>query len=396
MTRVEMKENGEWASASFDVSLLEGVCSTGLLEYRLVAGGAQLKPRINRVGAVSIGQHEFVVQPKASFSSVLFMLGYARDPGFQVDEISGTGSELFPVLAETLARFAERALGGGVLQGYRSYDETAVTVRGRVRFSDQMARRGSQLLPVELTYDEFTVDIAENQILRAAAQLLLGIPGVDARIRRRLTHVESRLEGVSLLRRGAELPTWTPTRLNARYHSALRFAELVIAGLTPSSLGSGERIASFVVDLSEAFEGFVAKALSEAYAGTSTGVSRGQYSMYLDDERRQLVRPDFVHLVGGRPQVVVDAKYKLGDPRVADLYQMLAYCSVLGLRSGTLIYISDGQQDADRLASVRGTSVVVRTARVDVSAPPKQMIDRLHGIARESLLRARVSESTNR
>jgi 5-methylcytosine-specific restriction enzyme subunit McrC len=382
MTRLDLHENGGWSPAPFDAEVIERACDTGLLESKITSAGPQVKPQLNRVGAVAVGGHEIVVQPKAPFSSVLFMLGYAADPGFRPDEVDGTGDDLFPAIAETYARLMERALGRGVLQGYRRLDETAVAIRGRIRFSDQMSRRAGQLLPVELTVDDYTVDIAENQLLRAAARLLLTLPRVTKEARRRLVHLESRLVDATLVRPGSGPPSWQPTRLNERYHPALRFAELILARVAPSTTGDGHAVASFVVNMAEAFEGFVTAALTKSFAAVSTGVSVGQYPTHLDRERKQSIRPDFVHLVGGVPAVVVDAKYKTGAPRVEDLYQMLAYCTVMGLDVGTLLYVSGSAVPPRQLTSVARTPVMIQTIRVDVTSKPPAMIDALGAIAR--------------
>ncbi|PPF54247.1 restriction endonuclease [Clavibacter michiganensis] len=378
MTRLEVPENGDWVPAPFESDTIEAACAVGLFESRSVRGVVQLKPLLNRVGAVAIGVDELIVRPKAPFSSVLFMLGYARDPGFRPDEVAGGGTALFPAIAETYARLMERALGRGVLQGYLRLDETALTVRGRIRFSDQIARRGGQMLPVELTVDEYTTDIAENQILRAGARLLLATPRVPDDARRRLAHLESRLTEASALALGGVLPAWQPSRLNARYHPALRFAESILRRLSPSTTGDGQPIASFVVNMAEAFEGFVTTALAASFAGTSRGVSTSQYPTHLDEGRAQPIRPDFVHSVGGVPRIVVDAKYKTGAARVEDLYQMLAYCTVLGLSEGTLIYVAEGPDTRSSESTVRRAGIRLHTARVDVSLPPAQMLERLH------------------
>ena len=382
MTRLDLHENGGWSPVPFDADVIERACETGLLESKITSAGPQVKPQLNRVGAVAVGGHEIVVQPKAPFSSVLFMLGYAADPGFRPDEVDGTGDDLFPAVAETYARLMERALGRGILQGYRRLDETAVAIRGRIRFSDQMSRRGGQLLPVELTVDDYTVDIAENQLLRAAARLLLTLPRLTKEARRRLVHLESRLVDASLVRPGAGLPSWQPTRLNERYQPAVRFAELILARVAPSTTAGGEAVASFVVNMAEAFEGFVTAALTESFAAVSTGVSVGQYPTHLDCERKQPIRPDFVHLVGGVPAVVVDAKYKIGSLRVEDLYQMLAYCTVLGLDEGTLIYVADTAALPGQRTSIALSTVVVQSVRVDVTLAPRDMVEVLRQFVR--------------
>jgi 5-methylcytosine-specific restriction enzyme subunit McrC len=383
MTRLELPENSDWADAPFEPDTVEMACATGLFEARTVRGVAQLRPRLNRVGAVAVGGDELLVNPKAPFSSVLFMLAYARDPGFRPDEVSGGGTALFPAIAETYARLMERALGRGVLQGYRRLDESALTVRGRIRFSDQIARRGGQMVPIELTVDEYTTDIAENRILRAGARLLLAMPRVTEASRRRLVHLESRLAEVALLPAGGVLPAWQSSRLNSRYHPALRFAESILRRLTPSTTGDGRPVASFVVNMAEAFEGFVTTALSASFTEASGGVSTAQYITHLDEERTQTIRPDFVHADGLVPRVVVDAKYKTGAARVEDLYQVLAYCTVLGLDEGTLVYVADRGDAHSRISTIRGAGVRIRIARLDVTVPPELMLARLQSLRSE-------------
>ena len=381
MTRLEMPENGGWTQAPFAAGVIEQACMTGLVESKLTSTGAQVKPQLNHVGSVAIGTDEFVVQPKAPFASVLFMLGYASDPGFRPEEVSGAGDSLVPAVAETYARLMERALGRGVLQGYRRLDESAVTVRGRIRFSDQMSRRGGQLLPVELTVDDYTTDIAENQLLRGAAHVLMSLSRLPIDARRRLVHLDSQLTSVSFLPSGRARPSWQPSRLNERYQPALHFAELVLDRLAPTQTDAGVPVASFVVNMAEAFEGFVTAALEAAFAKVSPGVSVGQYPTHLDDERRQPIRPDFVHTLGGVPTVVMDAKYKTGAPRPEDLYQILAYCTVLGLTEGTLIYVAGDEPGHDRIATVRRSGVTIRTARLDVAVKPEQMLVQLGHLA---------------
>ena len=52
------------------------------------------------------------------------------------------------------------------------------------------------------------------------------------------------------------------------------------------------------------------------------------------------MRPDVTVYRDGRPTLVVDAKWKrpAGAPSPADLYQMLAYCTALGVGRAVLVY----------------------------------------------------------
>ena len=79
------------------------------------------------------------------------------------------------MLALALASQARRAFSRGLLHGYRTEEEALHTVRGRIRFDEQIRRRFGVPLPVEVRYDEFTDDILENRLVMAAAHRLGGM-----------------------------------------------------------------------------------------------------------------------------------------------------------------------------------------------------------------------------
>ena len=76
-------------------------------------------------------------------------------------------------------------------------DETSAVLRGRVREADQLRRRWGRSIPLEVRYDEFTVDIAENQVLLAAVKQLLRTPGVGVRHRTGLQRLRLQLADVT-------------------------------------------------------------------------------------------------------------------------------------------------------------------------------------------------------
>lgn len=369
MRRIELTENDPDGRV---VELLPEVAAElagrGLFDVVPVPGGRwRLTPLPNKVGAVRVGHQDFLVVPKAPFASVMFMLGYARDPGLSPEEFSGTTEDhLWPLVGETLARLASQAVLRGVLQGYVTEDASLALVRGRVRVADQLARSPGLLLPLEVRYDEYAVDIPENRILRSALQRMTLVPGLSDGLRRRLTRLTGRLDGAEILPAGAPTPEWRPSRLNARYQPALRLSEIVLHTIGLGTTEGGEPVASFAVDMAATFEDFVASALKESLSRVSAGRTEGQYSVYLDLDRRVSVKPDVVHIVKRAPRAVLDAKYKLasraGGYPTPDLYQMHAYCTVLGLQEGYLVYAG----------SRRGRSgpAVYRIARSGISVIP--------------------------
>jgi 5-methylcytosine-specific restriction enzyme subunit McrC len=110
-----------------------------------------------------------------------------------------------------------------VLQGYRTVDDALPVVRGRIRTTDQMRHRYGVPLPVEVTYDDVTTDIPENQLLGAAAERLLRLPEIPGAVRHRLQRLCAGLGEVGPLVPGRPLPRWRPSRLNSRYQAPCRF-----------------------------------------------------------------------------------------------------------------------------------------------------------------------------
>lgn len=367
---------------------------TGLVSVLPAHGGLWTVLPAGRVGAVQIGDLLVRVMPKEKvrLSRLLFLLGYAINPGFRPEDVVGEEKDdLFAVLGESLTRHCERALDRGALNGYVHVEEALRTIRGRIRVGDQMTRRPGMLLPLEVSYDDFTVDIPENRILRAAVRLMMQVPRLSEEVRERLAHLDSKLDGVSALQFGAPLPAWTESRLNERYVPALRLAEIILRNMSAEA-GLGQQVvASFVVNMATVFENFVTIALQEAL-DMYPGETHGQYEAELDEpeagyRRRDRVKMyvDIVHSVNDEPAIVFDAKYKAASgsdvyPN-ADYYQMLAYCTALKVRGAWLVYAGSGNIRQRRISN---TAVSVIEFPIDISQQPNALLERVQALANQA------------
>lgn len=347
----------------------------------------------SKVGAVAVavpGGGEPVtvrITPKVPIARLFFLLGYSLDPksGRRDGEVEvASHHDLLPAFAHAVERQVDRALRQGLLQGYRATEETALVVRGRIREAEQIRRHFGAALPVEVAYDEFTTDIAENRILRTAVERLLRLPGVPRDVRRGLLHQRARLADVTAIVRGQPLPDWHPTRLNSRYHHALRLARVVLDGASAEHAPGGLHIDGFLFDMNKLFEDFVTVALRETFRGSGR-TARLQDPHHLDEAAAIRMRPDLV-LYGedGTPSAVVDAKYKAekrdGYPG-ADLYQMLAYSTALGLREGHLVYAKGNAAHAAH--QVRHAGIVIHQHALDLDQGPAGLLADIAAVAQQ-------------
>jgi 5-methylcytosine-specific restriction enzyme subunit McrC len=368
------------------------LAASGLVEVRPGAGPGGWLLRADRVvGAARVGDVELYLAPKVPVGNLLFLLGYSRDPRAWRDQTIpvATASGLVAGLADALWRQIERAVRPGLAQGYRTADVTSTVLRGRIREGAQLGRWPGRPLPLEIRYDELTVDIAENRILTSAVDRMIRVPGVSPESVRMLRHLSGRFTGVTRLAAGEPVPAWTPSRINARLQTALRLAELVLAGRSVDAHPGPVHSNGFLLDLAVVFERFLTVALREALRDRHGGRLVAQAGTHLDHGRRIRVRPDLTWRRDGRVVSVVDAKYKRQMP-AADAYQMLAYCTAHGLHSGHLVYASG---DETVRHAVRNSGTTIHCHSLDLGLVPDALLARVDRVANEIAVTGRAIRS---
>lgn len=338
----------------------------------------------SKIGVVIGDGWELRIMPRLPIPKLMFLLGYASDPRGWRRLVAGFEEEtdLFAAIASGFSWHATWAIDRALLRGYIHREDRLHAPRGRVRFADQLARAGGLPMPVEVSFDEFTEDVLENQMLKTASMLLLRLHRVPVEARKRLLRIRSVLENVEplLAWRGVRAPTIT--RLNERYAPALRLAELVFAGASVTERTGDVRSTTFVFDMNVVFEEFVTTAFRESMRRHG-GTVRDQVQTHsLDEAGRLKLRPDLSWWAGSRCLAVLDAKYKAIDyglMRHDDAYQMLAYCSAYGLTRGYLVYAKDsGATSRTHVVRNLGTELIVTA--LDVGLEPDDLlaeVDRL-------------------
>lgn len=380
MIDLHLVEGGEPAVVRLDDAAGDLLAHSGVVDaYRLGGGLWQVAPT-TKVGVASMGDVTVWVKPKVEIARILFLMGFARDPGWRTDAVElEPVHDLVPALARAFVDQAEPALEQGLLQGYVEMEDSLPVLRGRLREQDQLRQRFGVAVPLLVRFDDYTVDIPENRILRAATEALLCLPGVDPDTRRRLRGVRLLLSDVGRHARAAD--SWRPTRLNTRYQVALWLADLILAGDAVDQSPGDVHISGFLVDMAKVFEDFLVTALARSLDRYG-GICRPQARLHLDVGTQVAIRPDLVWYRDDEPAAVVDAKYKVEKPAGfpdADLYQMLAYCTALRLPEGHLVY-AKGSAVVNR-HEVLNVDVVIMTHTIDLALPPAALLAQVDALA---------------
>lgn len=392
----EFDRRGKLVTLSWEGA--QHLSQTGLVEvlpagrdtWRLIPCGA--------VGSVRVEGLSVRVMPAASLglTQLFFLLDHAANDPFLPSAVQARDDdELWVSVAESMARLAHRALSAGLLRGYRRVDEALTTVRGRIRLGDQIRRRPGMTIPLEVSYSEFTPDIPENRILRTAAHRLQFLPDLPDATRRRLAMVDARLADATLIGQGAQVPTWTPSRLNARYQDALALADRIVRRISVEVEDGHASSAAFVTEMPALFERFVESELNaaldghggrllqnpvvdlssgtEAGAEGEDGTASGRHRAPADDGDHISVRTGLVYEVDGDPVTTFVATYPTDRrARAAEHYRLLAACTALGVDRAYLIYPAQRRDDAPRPRRIVHTDISIVEYPVDLSEGPAQ------------------------
>ena len=344
------------------------------------------------VGAVEIGDLSVLIRPKIGIPQLLSLACYAmgvyKPQEQRLFDFKQEAETLLDTLALALAAAARRAFARGLLHGYRTEEEALYAVRGRIRFDEQIRRRFGIAMPVEVRYDEFTDDIVENRLVKAAVARLGEMRLRSSRARRGLGWTAAMLENVSLAEYGpTDVPEVRFDRLNDHYRGVVRLSRLILEHSAFEAWRGEVRATGFLMDMNRLFQEFVTVALREslrvsANVFRSDGQLTGSRRIYLAEHNRVGLQPDLTWWDGGTCTFVGDAKYKTvsenGVPS-ADLYQLLAYVTALDLPGGLLVYAAGAADEASY--AVRHSGKRLEVAALDLGGTLDDVLARVGDVA---------------
>ena len=351
------------------------------------SGNYDLKPR-STVGTVTVDGLQIRIHPKLSVKRLLFLVAYSSRPNHWQAHLATFGEvdDLVEAVAFGFVHQLRRVLRHGLLQGYRTRDETMPGLRGRLRAEDQIRRHQGRCPPAEARYDEFSEDVLENQILSAALHSLRRLPIRSQALRHNLRALEQTFTNISNTEfRPQGLPAIHPTPLNRRYLPALELALRILRSTSFDQQGTDIRARGFLIDMNGLFEEFVVTALREAlgvpeFSFPKHSRSRG---LTLDEAGKIPLYPDLTWWHGSRLRFVGDAKYKItrGKGKREDLYQLLSYAIAAGLPEAWLIY-AEGPPSPTR-HRIRHAGRALRVEALNLNVEPSTLLAQIKGIAKE-------------
>lgn len=292
------------------------------------------------VGTIVLGDVRIIIRPKVPVENLFYMLSYAYDLLQTFPEEAGLEvSDLLESIVKFFVHQVEGLVRRGIYRSYITYDDNHTFLRGRLLMAEHLRRNAVQVQRFYQHIHEYTADVLENRILNFTLWQLSRLDYRRPELRQHLRRTLSAFSEVSFIPIRPEMCDQVIyTRLNSAYRPPISLAHLLLQHLSLEGRPGEVPFIAFLVDMNRVFEKFVAEFLKEHFN------IQDQKEIKLDNEKREVGRPDIILLRNGQPCLVLDTKYKgfNGGPDEADRNQMFMYCHALNLPQGILIYPHDG------------------------------------------------------
>jgi 5-methylcytosine-specific restriction enzyme subunit McrC len=284
------------------------------------------------IGSVQLGDLSVEIRPKIAIQHVVFMLSYVLGDRKELDQpfLFEKDPSILEAVIPSFVAHVQRAIRLGILQGYRSEGAALNTVRGRIRFDEHIKRRFGVAPPIEVCFDEFTEDIDENRLIKAAIARLGRQRIRNRSVRESLRRFDAALLPVAdVVYDRKHLPEITWNRLNERYRPAVELAKIILQG-SSFEIKHGNVLGTAVLfDMAKVVEDFIVVALRDAMDLSERFLVQGGKAkgLHLDVDQQIRLKPDLSWWDGNLCRFVGDVKYKIADDGANehDLYQLLAY-----------------------------------------------------------------------
>jgi len=292
----------------------------------------------------SEGSRVVYIKPKVGIRNLFALLGasyqwYRDQSPFRKPPVDYDidVAEVIEPLVEMFNEQVRKILQDGLLKKYVQMQENCSVVKCRIVFSEQIRRNLVHKERIFCRFAQCETDIPENQVILFTLLLLRQIRDLSPQVRRDLTSNILHFGDVSIRQfLPTQMPLFTYDRLSQRYEEVHSWCRLFIDMMSLSEK-PGERIFNgFLLDMNVLFERFVISMFQRASRHVF-GISVTPYKQRaLTMDNQVHINPDL--LLGVREndlKIPLDAKYKItkGTEKAKhpDLYQLIAYCSALGM-----------------------------------------------------------------
>lgn len=313
--------------------------------------------------------------PKVDLYNVMWMIAEVeRLEGVSFDRLDQqvhirTFDDVLEPIARAFVELVEHLIDRGLYRTYIEQEDNLTAIRGRIDFREDLNRNVVLRHRTFCRFTEYSWDVPENQVIRQVVHMLARW-GFSSRLTDRLVSLDRQMDDITRTHlTSSDLSRFHYSRQSDHYRPIHRFCRLFLDGFSLSEGIGGSPFNGFLMDMNKLFESFVAIRLEAAISRRYPHMHLGRQQAYrLFEDHTNAINPDLVLTSREHIALVADTKYKRrvgADGSPSDYYQMITYCTVLGVNQGVLIYPRHELDVSHRLA-VRGSDITLYEVSVDL------------------------------
>lgn len=321
-----------------------------------------IKPK-NYCGFLSLENRDYFIVPKIALKDeenlniFIYMLIYAYDIKVSNESISSSKNIKFKYLDIFIRYFSNtliEELKRGVYKSYTSKEENLKVLKGKYLFEKNFGNFFNQNICCE--FDEFTMNNELNRFFLYAIKTFMKYTNYQNLHKCEMILDEVDLAHIDINRLNIEF-----NRLNNRFKKSFDIALLILNRLSPLVNNANEKSFSFLFDMSEVFEKFIARLYKSIDPSCISQVQKVYGNL--------LLKPDIIF-----QNKIIDTKYKIvkdrEDLKTSDKYQMYTYGMNFDIKNTMLLYPKHKYEVSENLELGKGDEMVhLKLKSIDLYSP---------------------------
>lgn len=249
-----------------------------------------------------------------------------------------TKMPLFEVFIEQFLTSVNSLIKRGLKSNYLSREDNLQFLKGKINISKQLRFNSINKHRFYVNYDEFIADIPENRLLCLSLKKILTYTKTNKNQKSCRELLFAFNEILPSRNYKLDFNKVTSSRGSNHYNAPLRWARLILDGLTPLSMSGNASAISLLFPMHDLFESYVGSILKKQTLSGFTFHEQAKSQSLVKHNNRGwfTLKPDFLIKNNSAPHVLLDTKWKLVDKQKengsdkyglsqADFYQMFAY-----------------------------------------------------------------------
>ncbi len=283
---------------------------------------------------------KILINPKININNLLYIISYTYDlvkiKNFDERSITKNNS-LVDIYILVFTNWLDLLIKKGICKRYQTEAGRLLSVKGKIKISDNLLKSAN----IFCEFDELTISIKENQILKATLLLILKMKIVSPEIQQRVLHYFRLLNNIENIQLSDSIYTTISfDKFNYHYKPLIELSKLIYKNCRLTDNSDNNIFSGFMGDMNKIFDKFVLKTLQQNLKHEIIKYSIKNDWAIPNNEFLPQICPDILI----KNKAIIDVKY-YKTPFTSNnklitnhIFQIVFYLQAYKIYNGILVY----------------------------------------------------------